>query len=51
VVRLSPDEVSFISGETAWADIYGFRVGRLKGHLNTQKVNPLFVTCRSASDF
>ncbi|SMR44666.1 unnamed protein product [Zymoseptoria tritici ST99CH_3D1] len=37
VVRISPDEVSFISGETAWGDIYGFRTGKLKGHLNTQK--------------
>ncbi|KAL1305798.1 hypothetical protein AAFC00_003961 [Neodothiora populina] len=31
VVRYTPNEVSFISGETAWADIYGFRTGRNKG--------------------
>jgi len=31
-VRLSPREVSFISGETAWPDIYGFRTGK---HQNT----------------
>ncbi|KAF1941734.1 cytochrome P450 monooxygenase-like protein [Clathrospora elynae] len=31
-VRLAPGEVSFISGETAWPDIYGFRIGR---HKNT----------------
>jgi hypothetical protein len=37
VVRVSPNEISFISGETAWQDIYGFRVGQLKGHLNMQK--------------
>jgi len=30
VVRLAPTEVSFISGETAWPDIYGFRTGRYK---------------------
>jgi cytochrome P450 len=29
-VRLSPTEVSFISGETAWPDIYGFRTGKHK---------------------
>jgi hypothetical protein len=37
VVRVSPNEISFISGETAWQDIYGFRVGQLKGQLNMQK--------------
>lgn len=37
VVRLSPNEVSFISGETAWQDIYGFRTGKMKGHANMQK--------------
>jgi cytochrome P450 len=37
VVRVSPNEISFISGETAWQDIYGFRVRQLKGHLNMQK--------------
>ncbi|KAF4301045.1 Cytochrome P450 [Botryosphaeria dothidea] len=25
VVRIAPDELSFISGDTAWQDIYGFR--------------------------
>ncbi|GAB7349112.1 hypothetical protein MBLNU459_g8060t1 [Dothideomycetes sp. NU459] len=30
VVRFSPNEISFISGETAWQDIYGFRTGRSK---------------------
>ncbi|KAF2808085.1 isotrichodermin C-15 hydroxylase [Mytilinidion resinicola] len=29
-VRLSPTEVSFISGETAWQDVYGFRTGKNK---------------------
>jgi cytochrome P450 len=29
-VRLAPNDVSFISGETAWADIYGFRTGAHK---------------------
>lgn len=29
-VRLAPNEVSFISGETAWPDIYGFRTGKYK---------------------
>lgn len=36
-MRLTPNEVSFSSGETAWPDIYGFRTGRLKGRANTQK--------------
>ncbi|KAK0614865.1 cytochrome P450 monooxygenase [Bombardia bombarda] len=45
VVRVAPNEVSFISGETAFPDIYGFRTGRLKGHQNMKKdpvwyVNP-----------
>jgi cytochrome P450 len=31
-VRLAPNDVSFISGETAWPDIYGFRTGK---HKNT----------------
>ncbi|KAF2625088.1 cytochrome P450 monooxygenase-like protein [Macroventuria anomochaeta] len=30
VVRVTPTEVSFISGETAWPDIYGFRTGKYK---------------------
>ncbi|KAF2268555.1 cytochrome P450 monooxygenase-like protein [Lojkania enalia] len=29
-VRVNPREVSFISGETAWQDIYGFRTGKNK---------------------
>ncbi|KAF2711502.1 cytochrome P450 monooxygenase-like protein [Pleomassaria siparia CBS 279.74] len=29
-VRVNPTEVSFISGETAWQDIYGFRIGKHK---------------------
>lgn len=29
-VRVNPTEVSFISGETAWQDIYGFRTGKHK---------------------
>ncbi|KAJ5588206.1 benzoate 4-monooxygenase cytochrome P450 [Penicillium hordei] len=37
VVRISPNEVSFISGETAFPDIYGFRTGKLKGHPNMEK--------------
>ena len=27
---MSPTEISFISGETAWQDIYGFRTGKNK---------------------
>ncbi|KAF9694889.1 hypothetical protein EKO04_006712 [Ascochyta lentis] len=30
VVRVTPTEVSFISGETAWPEIYGFRTGKFK---------------------
>ena len=30
-VRVAPEEVSFISAETAWTDIYGFRTGKYKG--------------------
>ncbi|KAF2876719.1 cytochrome P450 monooxygenase-like protein [Massariosphaeria phaeospora] len=30
VVRVNPTEVSFISGDTAWQDIYGFRTGKNK---------------------
>lgn len=41
VVRYSPNELSFISGETAWNDIYGFRTGALKGHANMNK-DPAF---------
>ena len=37
VVRISPNEIDFISGETAWQDIYGFRTGKLKGHENMPK--------------
>jgi cytochrome P450 len=37
VVRVSPNEVSFISGETAWQDIYGFRTGQHKGQQNMLK--------------
>lgn len=36
-VRISPNEVSFTSGETAWQDIYGFRTGKMKGHPNMPK--------------
>ncbi|EME87800.1 uncharacterized protein MYCFIDRAFT_71270 [Pseudocercospora fijiensis CIRAD86] len=37
VVRISPNEISFTSIDTAWPDIYGFRTGKMKGHLNTLK--------------
>lgn len=37
VVRLTPNEVSFTSIDTAFTDIYGFRTGKLKGHLNMPK--------------
>ncbi|KAF3769441.1 benzoate 4-monooxygenase cytochrome P450 [Cryphonectria parasitica EP155] len=37
VVRIGPKEVSFISGDTAFPDIYGFRTGKLKGHRNMYK--------------
>ncbi len=30
VVRITPGEVSFISAEEAWSDIYGFRIGKNK---------------------
>jgi cytochrome P450 len=30
VVRVAPNEVSFISAETAWPDIYGHRTGKYK---------------------
>ncbi|KAF3032118.1 hypothetical protein E8E12_000589 [Didymella heteroderae] len=30
VVRVAPTELSFISGETAWPDIYGFRTGKYR---------------------
>lgn len=30
VVRVAPTELSFISGETAWPDVYGFRTGKYK---------------------
>ncbi|KAI0584465.1 cytochrome P450 3A4 [Pyrenophora tritici-repentis] len=30
VVRMSPGQVSFISGETAWQDVQGFRTGKSK---------------------
>jgi len=36
-VSVSPNEVSFTSGETAWPEIYGFRTGKMKGHENMQK--------------
>lgn len=36
VVRITPNEVSFIS-EEAWQDIYGFRTGKLRNHENMQK--------------
>ncbi|USP80045.1 cytochrome p450 monooxygenase [Curvularia clavata] len=29
-VRVAPAEVSFISAETAWSDVYGFRTGKYK---------------------
>lgn len=37
VVRVSPNDLSFISGETAWQDIYGFRTGQHKGQQNMAK--------------
>lgn len=42
VVQISPNEVSFTSN-TAWQDIYGFRTGKHKGHLNMQK-DPVWYT-------
>ncbi|RAL08960.1 cytochrome P450 [Aspergillus homomorphus CBS 101889] len=44
VVRISPNEVSLICGETAFADIYGFRTGKMKGHLNMPKDPVWYVT-------
>lgn len=49
-MRLTPNEVSFSSGETAWPDIYGFRTGRLKGRANTQK-DPMWYVFFSFSFF
>lgn len=43
VVRVTPNEISFISGETAWPQIAGFRTGDLKGHKNMQK-DPVWYT-------
>ncbi len=37
VVRLTPNEISISSGETAWQEIYGFRTGKQKGQLSMQK--------------
>jgi len=37
VVRVSPNEISFTSGDTAWPDIAGFRTGKMKGHSNMPK--------------
>lgn len=37
VVRFSPDEVSFISTDTAVQEIYGFRTGKHKGRANMDK--------------
>lgn len=37
MVRITPNEVSFTSGETAWPEIYGFRTGKLRGHENMAK--------------
>ncbi|GKZ36884.1 hypothetical protein AbraIFM66950_008148 [Aspergillus brasiliensis] len=44
VVRISPNEVSLICGETAFPDIYGFRTGKMKGHLNMSKDPVWYVT-------
>ncbi|EAW09020.1 cytochrome P450 [Aspergillus clavatus NRRL 1] len=44
VVRISPNEVSLICGETAFPDIYGFRTGKMKGHLNMAKDPVWYVT-------
>jgi hypothetical protein len=38
VVRLAPNEVSFISADSAWSEIYGFRTGKMRGHVNMAKV-------------
>ncbi|GAB7362522.1 hypothetical protein MBLNU230_g2841t1 [Neophaeotheca triangularis] len=37
VVRISPNEISFSSGDTAWQDIYGFRTGKHKGQAEMSK--------------
>jgi hypothetical protein len=37
VVRLSPNQVSFISVESAFQDIYGFRTGTHKDRENMHK--------------
>lgn len=50
MVRLSPNEVSFTSGETAWPDIYGFRTGKLKGHANMQKDPAWYAPATNGAD-
>ncbi|THY02436.1 putative P450 monooxygenase [Aureobasidium pullulans] len=37
IVRYSPNEISVISGETAWQDIYGFRTGASKNSGSFEK--------------
>ncbi|KAF2217523.1 hypothetical protein CERZMDRAFT_108242 [Cercospora zeae-maydis SCOH1-5] len=37
VVRISPNEASLTSADTAWPDLYGFRTGRLAGTQNNPK--------------
>ncbi|KAF2005891.1 cytochrome P450 monooxygenase-like protein [Amniculicola lignicola CBS 123094] len=44
VVRVNPYEVSFISGETAWEDIYGFRTGKQKNTGSFMKDRSWFPT-------
>ena len=48
-VRISPNEVSFISGDTAWQDIYGFRTGKMRGHETMQKDPAWYIPPPSAS--
>ena len=36
-VRLEPNEVSFISGETAWQDIYGHKTDRSRNFVKDLK--------------
>ncbi|PSR83723.1 benzoate 4-monooxygenase cytochrome P450 [Coniella lustricola] len=48
VVKISPNEVSFTSAETAFPDIYGFRTGPRKGRPNMDK-DPAWYTKPSNS--
>lgn len=47
MVRYTPNEISVISGETAWQEIYGFRTGAQKGTLAFEKDRNFFFDTQS----